>query len=258
MDANRFTAPRSSRPPPAARRGPLRFVGTLTLAGTLAIAGPAGLAADGAGGYDGPEGFGVVVLNKLEKSGVFSATWGGTFEIAAFKRGENCDEDEGHCYTPIARKQAFKLENESPVLINFLKENRGKEMFVRYNLPLFGDDWQLVDAMVWPKNPPRSTPDSVRVPPSGSRRDFVARGRVLRLQREGSVQKIWEGLYLDQDQRRVYPISITDEKVVVFLAQAMAARRSYFMGISVSYFPGFRNSTHDIYEINYARRPAPP
>lgn len=236
-----------------ARRIVILFVGTLTIGAPTSLS-----AADPAEKYTGPDGFAVVVLKTMEKSGVFSATWGGKFEIAAYNEAENCDEDSGECYEPITRSVEFKIENENPVLVNFLKENPGKEMFVRYNLPLFGDKWQLVDAMVWSQNPPRNIPASVRVPPSGSRRNFVTFGRVLRLQREGTVQKIWEGLYLDPKKRKVYPVSITDEKVILFLEQAMIARKGYFIGISVSYFPGFRNSTHDIYEVNYTNQPAAP
>lgn len=237
------------------------------LAGILTLLGPSGLPADPQGpaaelnlkSYEGPDGFAVVVLKKLEKSGVLSITWGGTFEFAGFSPGEDCDDNEGECYQPRVRTAEFKLkDDDNPVLLNFLKANRGKEMFVRYDLPLFGEEWQLIDAVVWSQHPVRGLPPAVRVPPSGSRRDFTVYGRVLRLERTGSVQTIWEGLYLDQRNRRVHAVSITNERIVAYLALAMASRESYHLGVSVAYFPGFRNSTHDIYEINYATAPAPP
>lgn len=208
--------------------------------------------------YSGPDGFAVVVLKSLEKSGVLSVTWGGTFEVPWYNPGENCDLNAGDCYEPVTRSVEFKVSGENPVVLNFLQANQGREMFVRYNLPMFGDDWQVIDAAEWAKNPPRGLPTSIQVKPTGSKTNLVVYGRILRLQREGTFQNIWEGLYLDQSKRKVLPISITSDAVATYLEKAMSAREVYYMGISVSYVPGFRNSAQDIFEINYVSRPVLP
>ncbi len=201
--------------------------------------------------YEGSDGFAVVRLKNLEKAGVVFTNWVGTVEVAGYNGVESCDEE---CYTPTIEVVPFELADDDELLVNFLRANQGNVMFVRYDLPTFGDEWQIVDARPWIKTPPPGLPSVLRVKPSGARRNFSLYGRVLRLQREGTFGNIWEGLYMEKDGRRVHPVSITSDEVALFLEKAMASQEYYYMGISVAFFSGFRNSAHDIFEINYKQQ----
>ncbi|MCB1307364.1 MAG: hypothetical protein KDK30_04250 [Leptospiraceae bacterium] len=213
---------------------------------------------DAAGTY--AEGRVIVRLEKMEERGIFLTSFEGELVMAGYDPEEECDPDEYQCFTPREDHQDFSVRPENKTLITFLRNNLKRVMLIEYRIHRFkamalSSEFEITGAQVWEENPLSSLPASVTGPKTGSERNFPIYGRILRLEYRGTMVGTWEGLYFDSQRRRVHPFSITDEAVAEYARKAMEASAQFYMGISESYVTGMRDSSLDIYEINYQRPP---
>lgn len=202
------------------------------------------------------EGAAVVQIVKLEQSGIIFDSWEGQLKRATFDPAEDCSETDNQCYKPEAETLEFSVDVENKETADFIRRNVGREMLVRFRIhriaPLSLDsDFEVVSAEAWAEAPPADLPPVQRIDRSGGKRSFSIYGRVLRLEYRGTVVGTWEGLYYDQERRKVHPFSLTDEAMAQHILRAMSSAKPYFIGVSVAYVAAVRDTNYDLFEINY-------
>lgn len=206
------------------------------------------------------EGNAIIQLNRMEERGLMYTSYEGEFVIADFDKDESCADERNECYTPIAVNKEFSVRPDNKKLIEFLKNNIGKEMLIKYKIHRFtpvslGSNFELLDAMPWQKFPPDDLQTRYGVTKSGNKRAFVIFGRILKFDYRGTVIGTWEGIYFDSKRRKIHAFSVTDKSMAAYIFKAMSGRRQFFMAVSQSYVTATRDSDHDVYAIDYKKAP---
>lgn len=228
----------------------VRLAGVLALAIGLVSASP--LFAIGT--YS--EGWAFVTLKKFEQRGIFIDSWEGDVALAHFDSGEACDEAANQCYTPTERILAISVRPETHEAVDVMRNNIGRQILIRYRTHriealALDSDIEILEAKLPETRSEARVAERKVVDRSGGRRNFSVRGRILQMERRGTAVKTYEGLYLDEQNNKVHPFSVTDGDMAEHIYAVMQQGGSYFIGVSVAYVTGLRESDYDIFEINF-------
>ncbi len=209
-----------------------------------------------AGSYS--EGMLLLKIKKFESKGLIWDSWEGEGETTSFDKSEKCEEKDDLCYTPTVKKFDFSVRPDTEggaKVVNFMRKAIGQEVLVKYRIHKFeaaalSSDFEVLEILAV-TDLPEKTPDHLIVPKSGSKRNFSVSGRILSFEYRGTVKGSYEGLYLDKTKNKVHPFSVTNEELAEYAKKAMVSGKDFYMGISVAYVKGVRESNYDMFEINY-------
>lgn len=202
------------------------------------------------------EGWAVAKLTQFESRGIVFDSYEGFLEIVTPNLSETCDEAKDECFTSVKKKIEFSVRPENADVVNFLSKNLNQEILVQYRIHRFepvalSTDFEVIAAQLQEKAIPKDGPDKFVGKKTGSKRNFSVTGRILSLEYKGTLVGTWEGLYLDETRGKVHPFSITDEEIANFATNTLKYGAKYFLGISVAFATGWRESNYDLFEINY-------
>ncbi len=200
------------------------------------------------------EGRAIVKVIKLTSGGIFFESFEGTLEIASFDSNEKCENFED-CYTPQVKQVDFSVRIENKETIKFLKDNLNKVILIDYKIhriePItLSTSFEILKAYPFKLNLPPDFPTKFIVKKTGSR-NFSFFGKVLQLEYRGTVVRTFEGIYYDRQKDKIRLISITNADMANYIRKSMEYTKEYHIGISKSIIKGFRETTFDIFEINY-------
>ena len=193
---------------------------------------------------------------KLENKGLVKRSFEGIMEWGGYDKREKCNDDQDQCYTPALMKAEFSIRPDNARAVKFIGENLEKEMVIKYKIhrvtPVFlSTNFEIIDCFEIKKGLPPGMPEKHVVKQTGNRRNFSVEGKFLKIERRGSVIKTYEILYYDRRNDRIHPASIVDENMAKLAIQSMAFDVEFNFGISVSFVDGVRESSYDVFEINY-------
>lgn len=203
------------------------------------------------------EGWTVAKLIQFESRGVIFESYEGLLEVYTINDSEACDEMKDECFVPAKQKIEFSVRPENADVVNFLSKSLNQEILVQYRIHRFepvalSSDYEVVGAQLQERSLPKGLPDKiVSKSKTGGKRNFSVTGRILSLEYKGTMIGTWEGLYLDETRNKVHQFSITDEEIAAFATNTLKFGLRYFLGVSVAYVTGWRDSHYDIYEINF-------
>ncbi|TGK00150.1 hypothetical protein EHQ53_04880 [Leptospira langatensis] len=202
------------------------------------------------------EGWTVAKLIQFESRGLIFDSYEGTIEVTTVDTSENCDDQKDACYTAVKKKVDFSVRPENPDVVNFLTKNLNQEVLLQYRIhriePIaLSTDFEVIGAQLQDRSAPKDLQDKFVVPKSGSKRNFSVSGHILSLEYKGTMIGTWEGTYLDEVRGKVHPFSITDEEMANYATKTLKYATKYYMGISVAFTTGWRESHYDLFEINF-------
>lgn len=202
------------------------------------------------------EGWTFAKLTQFESRGLIFESYEGIVEITRFNEDEDCDENQNQCFTPVTETMQISVRPDNAAAVNFLLGKIGEDVLLRYRVhriePLgLETDFEVLEARVPGGSGAPQIAESMQVNKTGSKRNFSMRGRILMVEERGTLIKTNEGVYLNAQTGKVHPFSITSEEMFEYAKDAMQAfQGDYFLGISVAYVTGFRESDYDVFEIN--------
>ncbi|TGK64845.1 hypothetical protein EHQ27_03020 [Leptospira wolffii] len=202
------------------------------------------------------EGWTVAKLTQFESRGLIFDSYEGLLEVTTFNPQEACAEEKDECFIPTKQKVEFSVRPENADVVNFLSKNLNQEILVQYRIHRFepvalSTDYEVIGAQIQEKALPKDGPDKFVGKKTGSKRNFSVTGRILSLEYRGTLIGTWEGLYLDETRGKVHPFSVTDEEVAAFATSTLKYGAKYFLGVSVAFATGWRESHYDLFEVNY-------
>ncbi|EQA43252.1 hypothetical protein LEP1GSC050_1672 [Leptospira broomii serovar Hurstbridge str. 5399] len=222
------------------------------------------------------EGWMVAKLIQFESRGIIYESYEGILELTYFEPLEDCEAAKDECFTPVKKKAAFSVRPENANLVNFLSKNLNQTILVQYRIHRIkaislSTDREVVDAQfqenILPKTSKARDPkerltvwihanedasvDKFVDRKTGGKRNFSVVGRILSLEYKGTLVGTYEGLYLDESRGKVHPFSVTSEEMAGFALKALKYNGKYYLGISVAYVSGLRESDYDLFEINF-------
>ncbi len=200
------------------------------------------------------EGKAIVKVIKLTSGGIFFESYEGILEIASYDENESCEDFE-KCYTPQKKQIGFSIYIENKDTIKFIMDNLNKVILIDYKIhrlePIaLSTSFEILKAYPFKANIPPDFPLKFIVKKTGSR-NFSYFGKILQLEYRGTAVKSYEGLYYDRQKDKVRPFSITNEDMANYVKKIMEYTKEYHIGISKSIIKGFRETTFDIFEINF-------
>jgi len=200
------------------------------------------------------EGRAIVKVIKLISGGILFESFEGVFEIASFDDSENCDEIE-KCYTPTKKQVEFSVRIENKDTIKFLQVNLNKVILIDYKIhrlePIaLSTNFEILKAYPFKTNLVPDFPLKFVVEKTGSR-NYSFFGKVLQIEYRGTAIKTYEGIYYDRQKDKIRPFSVTNKEMAEYVKKTMEYTKEYYIGISKSIVKGFRETTFDIFEINY-------
>ncbi|GIX41252.1 MAG: hypothetical protein KatS3mg129_0985 [Leptospiraceae bacterium] len=203
------------------------------------------------------EGRAIVRIIKLISGGIFFESYEGVLEIATYDDNEECEQIED-CYTPLKKQVEFSVNIENKETIKFLQNNLNKVILIDYKIhriePIaLSTNFEILKAYPFKTNLPPDFPQKFIVEKTGSK-NYSFFGKILQLEYRGTAVKTYEGIYYDRQKDKVRPFSITNEDMANYAKQTMEYTKEYYIGISKSIIKGFRETTFDIFEINYKER----
>ncbi|TGK01573.1 hypothetical protein EHQ53_07190 [Leptospira langatensis] len=227
------------------------------------------------------EGWTVAKLTQFESSGIIYESYEGVIEVTVYDPAEECDMARDECFTPMRKKVQVSVRPENADVVNFLSKNLNQTILIQFNIhrikPVaLSTSIEIVDAQYQDSKLPHTEPvkdpsgrltvwvhahdtaqpiDKMTSRKTGGKRNFSVTGRILSLEYKGTVVGTYEGIYLDESRGKVHPFSITSEEMAEFAWKAMKYSGRYFLGVSVAFVVGVRESNYDIFEINF-REPA--
>ncbi|MGJ4745620.1 surface adhesion protein Lsa26 [Leptospira sp. SA-E8] len=227
------------------------------------------------------EGWTVAKLTQFESRGIVYESYEGVIEVLTYDPAEECDETRDECYMPMRKKANVSVRPENADVVNFLMKNLNQTILIQFNIhrvqPIaLSSSIEVVNAQYQENIIPHSTPvkdpsgritvwvqahdtshpiDKMVTNKTGGKRNFSVMGRIVSLEYKGTIVGTYEGLYMDESRGRIHPFSITSEEMAEFAWKAMKYTGKYYLGVSVAYVTGVRESHYDIFEINF-REPA--
>lgn len=201
------------------------------------------------------EGRVIIKLLKFESEGVVTKSWEGEAERAGFDDGEDCDEKDYRCFEPTLDTFRLSVREENKQAIEFMRKNIGKEMVIAYRRHRIealglGSDMEVTGVFAQTDKLGGDVPERITGRITGSR-NFSVYGRVLMLEKRGLAVTTWEGLYLDRTRRKIHPFSVSEDKMAEHLLKTMGCARLYHIGVSKALFTAVRETSFDIFEVNY-------
>jgi hypothetical protein len=205
------------------------------------------------------DGWAIVRVTRLENKGIVYRSYEGVLEWVGFDPDEKCDAATEECFLPILESRAFSLREDQSKLIRFIGENLNREMLVHYQIHRvtalkLSTDFEILEAYEISRRLPAGFPEKKLVEQTGDKRNFSVKGKFLKIERKGTAIKTYEIVYYNREKDRVHPASITDRDMAEFAIQTMHFDIEFFFGVSESFVKGVRESTYDIFEINYKGR----
>ncbi|PKA17571.1 surface adhesion protein Lsa26 [Leptospira haakeii] len=227
------------------------------------------------------EGWTVAKLTQFESRGIVYESYEGVIEVLTFDPAEECEETRDECYTPVRKKANVSVRPENADVVNFLMKNLNQTILIQFNIhriqPIaLSSSIEVINAQYQENVIPHSTPvkdpsgritvwvqahdtshpiEKMATSKTGGKRNFSVTGRIVSLEYKGTILGTYEGLYMDESRGRIHPFSITSEEMAEFAWKAMKYTGRYYLGVSVAYVTGVRESHYDIFEINF-REPA--
>ena len=200
------------------------------------------------------EGWMIGKIIQFESRGLLFESYEGILEYKLYDQSEKCDEDKDECFAPISKQIPFSVRPESTEAVNLLTGSINKELLLGFRIHrvealALSSDFEVTAALEQ-RSDPGQMEERMIVSKTGSKRNFSVAGKILKLEYSGTVVGTYEGLYLDESRGKIHPFSITDEKMAKYAWDAMKLNQKFFMGISVAYAKGFRESNYDLFEIN--------
>lgn len=200
------------------------------------------------------EGRAIVKVIKLTSGGIIYESFEGTLEIASIDSGEDCENFED-CYTPQVKQIDFSVRIENKETIKFLQNNLNKVILIDYKIhriePIaLSTGFEILKAYPFKLNLPADFPTKFIVQKTGSR-NFSFFGKILQLEYRGTTYKTFEGIYYDRQKDKIRLFSVTNEDMANFIKKTMEYTKEYHIGISKSIIKGFRETSFDIFEVNY-------
>lgn len=205
------------------------------------------------------DGWAIVQILKFQKEGYSFESFEGVLRVATYDEDEECDEEDFKCYTPIAEDLEFSVDYENKDLARFINANIGTEMLVHYKKHRIaptglGTDFEVLEAIPREDKPPKTLPFRYEVEKSGSKRTFAFFGKILRMERRGTISS-YEGLYYNIEKDTVHPFTIDDDEFAEYVFQAMKYRKEYFLGVNQSRFTWWNDSNYNLFELNFRNKP---
>ncbi|WP_010570619.1 surface adhesion protein Lsa26 [Leptospira broomii] len=202
------------------------------------------------------EGWTVAKLIQFESRGLIFDSYEGFLEVTTFDKNEKCDENKDECFTPTKQKVAFSVRPEMTEVVNFLSKSLNQEVLIQYRIhriePIaLSTDFEVLVAQKQETVLGKDIADKFIGPKTGSKRNFSVTGRILSLEYRGTAIGTYEGIYLDEARGKVHPFSVTNEEVATFAWSALKYNLKYYLGISVAFATGVRESHYDLFEINF-------
>ncbi|MEI1277507.1 hypothetical protein V6Z05_04215 [Leptospira venezuelensis] len=227
------------------------------------------------------EGWTVAKLTQFESRGIVYESYEGVIEVLTFDPAEECDETRDECYMPMRKKANVSVRPENADVVNFLMKNLNQTIVIQFNIhriqPIaLSSSIEVINAQYQENIIPHSTPvkdpsgritvwvqahdtshpiEKMVTNKTGGKRNFSVTGRIVSLEYKGTMVGTYEGLYMDESRGRIHPFSITSEEMAEFAWKAMKYSGKYYLGVSVAYVTGVRESHYDLFEINF-REPA--
>lgn len=202
------------------------------------------------------EGRAIIKVVKLESQGIFFNSYEGEFEIASYDKNEDCDMDEGTCYTPQKKRVRFSIREENKDIASFMQANLNRVMLIDYKVhriePVsLGTSLEILGAKPLIAKQPENFKRRMAVDKTGSQGNKSIYGKILQLEYRGTMVGTYELLIYDRQKDKVFPVSITNKKMADYARETMNSTQEYYIGLSTALVTGFRESDIDIYEINY-------
>ncbi len=202
------------------------------------------------------EGWTVAKLTQFESRGLVFESYEGLLEVTTFDSSETCAEEKDECFTPKKEKVEFSVRPENTDVVNFLSKNLNGEILVQYRIHrleavALSTDFEVIGAQLQERALPKDIADKFVGIKTGGKRNFSVTGRILSLEYKGTMVGTWEGLYLDETRGKIHPFSITDENVANFALNTIKYGVKYYLGVSVAFVAGWRDSHYDLFEINF-------
>ena len=202
------------------------------------------------------EGRAIVRVTKLESQGIIYTSYEGEFEIATYDKSEKCSMDEGTCYTPQKKTVKFSIRDENKEIASFMQANLNRVMLIDYKIhriePIsLKTSLEVLGAKPLLAKQPEDFKRREAVGKTGSQGNKSIYGKILKLEYRGTMVGTYEVLLYNRQKDRIYPVSITNEKMAEYAREAMNSTQEYYIGVSTALVSGFRESDIDIYEINY-------
>jgi hypothetical protein len=201
----------------------------------------------------------IVRVTKFESSG-YIKSYEGIFEYADYDSGESCNAAENFCFTPKLETREFSVRDENKQLAHFINQNVGKEMVIEYRkhrlAPVgLATDFE-VTAVTYRKDAvPADLPQRYAIEKTGSKRNFALYGNIIKLERSGTTYKSWEGLYYDRQRDVIHPFSLTDDAMAQQIMRMMEITKDFHFGISQARYSLWKQTSYDIFEVNYTKKP---
>ncbi len=196
-------------------------------------------------------------LTQFESRGLIFDSYEGMIEISDFNKEEKCDESKDECYIGTKKIINISVRPDNAEVVNILNKGLNQEFVFEYNIHritaiALSSDFEILKVM---RQESAQTSvngkDKFQVNKSGGKRNFSVAGKILKLDRQGTFVKTYEGLYMDEVRNKVHIFSVTDEEMAKFALDSMKQSGKFFFGISVAYVDGFRKSDYDLFEINF-------
>lgn len=201
------------------------------------------------------EGRAIVKVIKLTSGGILFESYEGVLQIASFDDDEDCENFED-CYTPQLQEIEFSVRVENKETIKFLLNNLNKVILIDYKIhriePIaLSTGFEVLQAYPFKLNLPGDFPTKFVVKKTGSR-NFSFFGKILQIEYRGTAFKTFEGIYYDRKKDKIRLFSITNEDMANYIKKIMEYNKEYHIGISKAIVKGVRETTFDIFEINYS------
>lgn len=223
------------------------------------------------------EGWTVGKLLQFESRGIVYESYEGIIEVTGYDPSEVCDAFRDKCFTPTKKKVNFSVRPENADLVNFLSKQLNQTIIIQFNIHrvqaiALSSDVEVIHAQyqenIIPQTDSLSDPkqkmtvwvqahdtpqpiEKMSGKKTGGKRNFSVTGRILSLEYKGTMVGTYEGLYLDESRGKVHPFSITSDEMAEFAWKALKYNGKYYMGISVAFVTGLRQSDYDLFEINF-------
>lgn len=223
------------------------------------------------------EGWAVGKLIQIESRGIVYESYEGVVEVTGYDAAENCDSLRDECYAPTKKKVNFSVRPENAEVVNFLRNHLNQTILIQFHIHrvkaiALSSEVEVIQAQLQENVIPQSgvltdpkqkvtvwvqahdTPqpiDKMTGKKTGGKRNFSVSGRILSLEYKGTMVGTYEGLYLDESRGKVHPFSVTSEEMAEFAWKALKYSGKYYLGISVAFITGMRQSDYDLFEINF-------
>ncbi|HBS05311.1 MAG TPA: hypothetical protein DEA96_10115 [Leptospiraceae bacterium] len=202
------------------------------------------------------EGRAIVKVIKMESQGIFINSFEGEFEVASYDKSEQCDMEDGTCYTPQKKTVKFSIDNDNKEVAQFLIENMNRVMLIDYKIhriePVsLKTSFEVLGAKPLLNKQPENFVRRKNVSKTGGAGNVSIYGKVLKLEYRGTMVGTYEALVYNRQKDKILPVSITNEAMAAYVKEAMNSSQEYYIGLSTAVVSGLRESDIDIFEINY-------